>query len=43
MTKGFQDKDALTGKLKTDAPTLPNDVMNLQLTAAQSMGHEMEQ
>ena len=43
VTKGFQDKDVLEGRLRTDAPTLPNDVMNLQLTMAQTLGHTLEQ
>ena len=43
VSKGFQDKDVLAGKLKTAAPTLPNEVMNVQLAAAQTYDHLVEQ
>ena len=43
VTKGFQDRDPLAGKLKTDAPTLPTEVMHIQLVAAQPFGHKVEQ
>ena len=43
VSKGFQDRDKWAGRLSTDAPTLPNDVMSLQLITAQTLGHVIEQ
>eukprot|EP00973_Karenia_brevis_P086429 11984943-Karenia_brevis.AAC.1 len=33
VANGFQDKDVISGKIKTRAGTFPNDVMNMQLMA----------
>ena len=43
VSKGFQDKDKTSGKLKTDAPTLPNEVMNLMFARCVNEGQTIEQ